>query len=182
MALLYFLGALAGIVVIAWLVNLITGTKAAYLEALRLAPDERELWRDEAADFAALPKLGQAAVMSYPRLRRHTVLWTNRRIVVAQRPLFSAKRMLTHQLLFEALPGAAPSAAEREAAGAFGGGFYGRGFSTLICAGRALGTVNGKPCVRLQPSADSAATLNLAEAYIFSDRLAELSSAVSGLG
>ena len=42
--------------------------------------------------------------------------------------------------------------------------------------------VNGKACVRLRPSADSAATLNLAEAYIFSDRLAELRSVVSGLG
>lgn len=180
MAALYFLAALAGIVLLALLVNLLTGTKAAYLETLQLAPGERELWRDEAADFATRPSLGQAAVMSYPRLRRHTVLWTNRRILVAQKPLFSAKRLLTHQLLFEAEVGA--SAEGREAAAAFAGGFYGRGFTTISCTGRALGVVNAKECVRLQPSADSAGALNLAELYIFSDRLAELRSAVSGLG
>jgi hypothetical protein len=182
MALLYFLAALVAIVLSAMLVNLVTGTKAVYLEALVLAPGELELWRDEAADFAMLPRLGQAAIMSYPRLRRHTVLWTTHRLVVAQKPLSSSKRMLTHQVLFEAPASAATSADERDAAGAFAGGFYGRGFATLICSSKALGVVGGKACVRLQPGADSAAALNLAEAYVFSDRLAELRNVVAGLG
>jgi hypothetical protein len=38
MALLYFLAALVAIVLSAMLVNLVTGTKAVYLEALVLAP------------------------------------------------------------------------------------------------------------------------------------------------
>src|SRR3954471_15383721 len=105
MALLYFLGALVAIVLVATVVNRVTGTKAVYLETLELTPGERELWRDERADFATLPRLGQAAVMSYPRLRRHTVLWTNRRVLVAQKPLFSSRRMLTHQLLVQSLSG-----------------------------------------------------------------------------
>jgi hypothetical protein len=152
------------------------------LEALELAPGERELWRDEAADFATLPRLGQAAVMSYPRLRRHTVVWTNRRVVVAQKVLFSSKRMLTHQLIFDQPQTAGVSHDEREAAAAFAGGFYGRGFTTLICSTKALGVVNGKECVRLEPRPDAAASLNLVEVYVFSDRVAELRSVAHGLG
>ena len=158
-------------------VNLLTGTKASYLETLVLADGERELWRDEAADFATLPALGQAAIMSYPRWRRHTALWTNQRVLVAQKVLFSSKRMLTHQLVFEAVVKADARAAATE----FSGGFYGRGFVTLVCASPALAKVNDKDCVRFRPTADSAAALNLVEAYLFSDRLADLRAKVPGL-
>jgi hypothetical protein len=176
MAFLYFIAALFGIVLVALVVNRATGTKATYLDAWVPDAGERELWRDAAADLATLPRLGQAAVMSYPRLRRHTVVWTNRRVVVAQQVLLSSKRMLTHQLCF-ALQ--ASDDAANAAATAFAGGFYGRGFTTIACAAKTFGRVNDKDCVRLQPTADSGATLNLAEVYIFTDQLAALRSALA---
>ena len=176
MAFLYFIAALGGITLVAVVVNRATGTRATYLDALVLNVGERELWRDAAADFATLSRLGQAALMSYPRMRRHTVIWTDRRVIVTQQVLFSSKRMLTHQLYFASQVNdrAAPTAAA-----AFAGGFYGRGFTTIACGAKTFGKVNDKDCVRLQPSADSEANLNLAEVYIFTDRLAALRSALA---
>ena len=173
MSLLLFLAALVGIVLLAMLVNLLTGTKASYLHALVLEPGETEAWRDAAADFAIRPRLGQALSMSYPRLRRHTVSWTDRRVIVAQKVLFSSKRMITHQIFFERGKSAA-SAEVRAAADKFSGGFYGRGFITLIATGYSFAQVNARDCLRIQPTEDSGSVLNVQEAYLFSDRLAEL--------
>lgn len=179
MAFLYFLAVLLGIVAVAMVVNRVTGTHASYLEALQLEPGERERWRDTAADFATLPRFGQAAVMSFPRRRRHVAVWTTRRLIVAQRALGSAKHLITHQVVFEA--SAAPELdPARQAAREFGGGFYGRGFETLLAASHARARVNDKECVRLVLTADSSATSNVIEAYLFSDRLAELYAALGG--
>lgn len=174
MAFVYFLAALVGIVVFALVINRLTGTKASYLETLQLEPAERELWRDARADFATLPRLGQALVTSYPRRGRHTVVWTDRRVIVAQQVLFSKRRMLTHQIVLDA----ATSPDARKAATQFGGGFYGRGFATIEAAARSFVAVNKRDCLKILPTESSAAALNLAEAYIFSDRLAELRAAV----
>ncbi len=177
MAFLYFLAALLGIVVLAIVVNRLTGTRANYLEALQFEPGEHERWRDAAADFATLPRFGQAAVMSFPRLRRHVAVWTTRRLIVAQRALGSTKHMITHQVVFEAspTPGLEPA---REAAREFGAGFYGRGFETLLAQSHARARVNDKECLRLVLAADSSAVSNVIEAYLFSDRLAELYAAL----
>jgi hypothetical protein len=170
MAFVYFLAALVGLVVFALVLNRLTGTKAAYIEDFRLAPGERELWRDAGADFARRSRLGQALVMSYPRLRRHTVVWTNQRVVVSQRVLLGSKHMLTHQVFFEPAAGADASKAASELAG----GFYGRGFETITARAKSFSKVNDKDCVRIEPTETSGSALNLAEAYIFSDRLTEL--------
>lgn len=57
MSILYFAGALLGIVVLAIAINHLTGTKANYLENLQFAPGKKELWRDTQADFAVVPRL-----------------------------------------------------------------------------------------------------------------------------
>jgi hypothetical protein len=173
MAFVYFLAVLVGLVVFATLINRLTGTKATYVEDFQLAPGELELWRDAGADFARRPRLGQALVMSYPRMRRHTVLWTTQRVVVSQRVLFGPKHMLTHQIFFE-------PAAAGDAASQFAGGFYGRGFETITATAKSFTQVNAKACVIITPSETSGSALNLAEAYLFSDRLAELEQALSG--
>ena len=78
--------------------------------------------------------------------------------------------MVTHQLYFAPQAGPQASAA---AASPFGG-FLGRGFETIVAAGRSFGTVNGKACVRIQPAEESRARLNLDEVLIFTDQLADL--------
>lgn len=178
MAIVYFLGVLLGIFGFALLVNFITGTKATYLKDVRWAAGELELWRDPGADFARRPRFGAALVTSFPRLRRHTIVWTNRRIVVTQRVLFGSKHMLTHQVFFEGAVATA-NADDAQAATDFSGGFYGRGFETIAATSYAFTTVNDQPCARIEPSVATVDSLNLAEAYIFSDRLAELERALA---
>src|SRR5262245_54445397 len=123
MAFLLFLAALCGIVVFAVVVNWLTGTKASYLDGLRLDAGERELWRDDAADFALVPRLARAKFMSFARMRRHSVIWTDQRILIAQKALLSSRRMLTHQISF-AHGSARLSSDARQASSEFFGGFY----------------------------------------------------------
>ena len=175
MSFLMFAGAVLGIAVFAVAVNRLTGTKANYLETLPFEPGERELWRDSEADFACVPRLGRAAVLSFARLRRHTVVWTNRRIVVSQKALFSPQRMITHQLYFATEAGADA----RMAAGKAFGGFFGRGFETILAATQSFSLATDKPCVRIKPTQACSARLNLDEALIFSDRLAELEKSLA---
>ncbi len=70
-AVLAFVGALVAIVVIAVVVNRVRGARAHYLDAWTEGPGERRLIEDRAADFAVVSKMGQAKVMSFPRLRPH---------------------------------------------------------------------------------------------------------------
>jgi hypothetical protein len=169
-SILYFAGALLGIALLAVAINYLTGTRPSYLENLQLAPSEKELWRDAEADFALVPRAGRAAILSFPRLGRHTIVWTDRRVVISQKALFSRQRMVTHQIYFAAAAGLQANAA---AASAFGG-FFGRGFETIMAVRRSFGTIDGKACVRIEPAEESRARLNLDEVLIFSDRLGDL--------
>lgn len=169
MAFLLFLGALLAIVVFALIVNRVTGTKASYLDELQLDPGESELWRDMEADFALVPRIGGALVTSCPRLRRHGVVWTDRRVVVAQKALFSVRRMVTHQLFFES-PTDTPDGDVRDGAQRYAGGFYGRGFTTVLCKSASFEPVSGKECVRIAPTEASGVALNVREILIFTDR------------
>ena len=170
MSILYFAGALLGIALLAIAINHVTGTQANYLEKLEFAPGEKELWRDTQADFAPVPRLGRAAITTYPRLRRHTIVWTSRRVIVSQRALFSRSHIVTHQIYFAAQAGPQANAA----AGSAFGGFFGRGFETIIAASRSSGIADGKACMRIKPAEDSGDRLNLAEVLIFTDRLTDL--------
>lgn len=170
MSLLIFVASLAGIIGVAIVVNRITGTRASYIDALRLRPGENEIWRDTEADVARVPRAARPLILSFPRLRRHTVVWTERRIVISQKVLFSQKRMITHEVQFV-------GHARKEAlavAGETFGGFFGRGFETIIAESRSFGHLNQKPCVAIKPTEESSAKLNLEELLIFSDRLPQL--------
>ncbi len=173
MSLLLFIAALVGIVVFAMVVNRLTGTTSKYLDAFQLEPGEQERWRDIAADVALVPRLGRAVFMSFSRLRRHTVVWSDRRIVVAQKGLFSKRRVITHQIHFADNHGA-DGAAANKAALEFGGGFYGRGFQTIIAQSWSFGQRNQKDCVCVEPTEACGAAQNIGEVLIFTDRLADL--------
>ncbi|HMJ11019.1 MAG TPA: hypothetical protein VK524_06405 [Polyangiaceae bacterium] len=173
MSFLLFIAALLAIVVFAVVVNRVTGTKARYIEQLQLDAAERELWRDTEADFALVPRTGRALVMSFVRLRRHTVVWTDLRTIVAQKALFSARRMITHQII-SASASDSRSVEARDASREFFGGFYGRGFTTLIALHTNFDQVGGKDCVRIQPTEACGVALNVDEILIFTDRIAEL--------
>lgn len=173
MSVVWFFAALLGMVLVAVVINRLTGTRAIYLETLALETGETRIWEDWRADFAQRTRRGSAVATSFPRFRRHAIVWTDRRVIVAPKVLFSSKHMVSHQIVFtngESPPGAAAN----EAAGEFFGGFYGRGFMTVLAVSRSFEQVGGKDCVRIQPTEDSASALNMRDALIFSDSLGEL--------
>ena len=169
MSLIVFTGGLLGIVVLALVVNRVTGTRASYIDELRLEADENEIWRDSGADVAAVPRRGRALLMSFPRLRAHTVVWTNRRVIISRKALFSQRRMITRHLYFQHEAGAEALAAAGQALG----GFFGRGFETIIVASSEFSRADGKSCVMIKPTEACAARFNLDEVRIFTDRMAE---------
>lgn len=173
MSFLIFVAALLAIVLLAMAVNRATGTKTQLLQALQLEPGETELWRDSKADFATRPRQGGAAVQSFARMRRHTVIWTDRRILVAQRLLFSKAHLITHQIVWVHDADSAETEAAK-AARSTAGGFYGRGFVTIAASTHSFGQVNHKDCITIKPTEQSGSLLNVDEALVFTDRMAEL--------
>lgn len=95
-AVLAFIAALAAIVVVAVVVNKVRGARAHYLDAWTEEPGERRLIEDRAADFAVVSRMGQAKVMTFPRIRRTHAVMTSARIVIATRALASRRYMITH--------------------------------------------------------------------------------------
>lgn len=173
MSFLLFIAALAAIVGIAIVVNRLTGTTSKYLDGFPFEPGEQALWRDATADVALVPRLGRAAFMTFSRLRRHTVVWTDRRVIVAQKGLFSVRRVITHQIHFAAVSGGGEVAANKVAL-EFAGGFYGRGFQTIVAQSRSFGQRNQKDCVVIVPTEACGAAQNIDEVLIFTDQMAGL--------
>jgi hypothetical protein len=77
-AVLLFVAALAAIVLVGWIVSKAKGSKAYFIESWQFDDGETVLWRDDDADVAIIPKLGQAAVMTPARLHRWRSWWCRR--------------------------------------------------------------------------------------------------------
>ena len=148
MAFLYFLGCLAGIVLFALVVNRLTGTRAHYIETFRPEPPEHVLWRGERADVHVVPRR-RALFTSFARLRRDTLLLTDKRLVCGRRTLLGKRHMIQIEVFFDpALPSA-------ERAVRLDAGFWGGGFQTVVVSsqdGIALKTdARGRHHLELRP-------------------------------
>lgn len=97
-AVLAFLGALVAIVVIGFVVSRVRGGRVHYLDAWTPRDGERTLLEDRAADFYAVPRLGQARRMSFARMHRTHAVLTDVRLVVATRALGSKRYVITHMV------------------------------------------------------------------------------------
>ena len=158
---LLFLGACAGLVVIGWVVKKITGSRAWLLEDWKYDDGEQILWRDDAADVYPIAK-HHAAFMSFPRLRRHAVIVTNRRILVGVKTLFG-KRMVQY-LLFTRPP--ADGQAEH-----LGGGLLTVGYQSIVIEPKVDAHLDDKkPYLELTPSGDHASSVNLQTLRILTDQ------------
>jgi hypothetical protein len=121
---LIFICLLAGMVLVAFVVSRVSGARAQYLETFALAPGERVLWDDLAADaYKIAPQ--RALVTSYRRSRRRAVRVTNLRILAACTPLFGNKHLIEHLLY----PSDRPFPEE---ANGVTGGLFTRGYTTLV--------------------------------------------------
>jgi len=96
-SLLWFLGCLAGLVLLGLLVKKLTGAKTYLVESFPLEPGEHVLWQDDAADVHSIPTR-QAAFVSYRRARRSLVKVTNLRVVCGSKGLFGGGHIVQHVL------------------------------------------------------------------------------------
>ena len=99
-SLLIFAGALAAMLLMAVIINKISGAKAHYMDQLVLMPGEIKITEDREADFHVVTSLGKAAYMSFARPRRTHVVLTDCRMVIASKVLFGGRYMITHMLYF----------------------------------------------------------------------------------
>lgn len=167
-AFLAFLGSLAAIVVVAVVVNRVRGARAHHLDAWTPGPDERTLAEDGEADFAVVPRLGQARVMTFPRLRRTHAVMTSARIVVATRALASRRYMITHVVHLDGGSGEPPAEL-----GGLGGGLTTVGYTAIAArpSEMTLEDDHGKPYLRIVPQPTRSAT-NVEHCRLYSDRAA----------
>ena len=119
---LIFIGVLAGLVLLAMIVNKINGVKAHYIDALSFEAGETKVAEDREADFHVVASLGKAVYMSFARLRRTHAVFTDSRIVIASKVLFGGRYMITHMLYFTR--DKAPAAELDKVSG----GLYSRGY------------------------------------------------------
>ena len=165
MSLLIFLGVLVGLVALAVVVNRLRGVRAHYLEDWQPDTGETILFRDDEADTFVVP-VNRARYGWYPRLRRGTVIVTDRRILAGAKTLFGGKRMLQFMLY----PGAAPDGWSAR----LDGGAFTRGYRTLaFVPGRIERVADGtRPYLVLKPSPDERSSTNVDFIRIYSDRAA----------
>src|SRR5687768_2937025 len=124
MSFLIFVGALAAIVAIAFIVSRMTGARSHYIEDWKPDAGERLLFEDREADTYPVMKAGEAAFTTYGRPRRGFVLVTNRRILAGQRVLFGKKSVIQYMIY--------PEQARAADSGKLGGGLLTRGYQTLL--------------------------------------------------
>ena len=165
LAVLAFVAVLVAIALIAIVVNRIRGVRARYLDAWTPDPGERRLLEDPAADFYVVPRLGQAKVMSFARLRRTHAVLTTTRIVIATRALFSKRYMITHVVLLGGGDGDGPAEL-----GHMSGGLFSTGYSVLsaIPSDMTVEDAGDKPYLRIVPAPTASAT-NVEHCRLYSD-------------
>jgi len=162
MTLLIFLGLLAFMVVLAVAVNRLRGIRAHYLDDWQPEAGERILFRDDEADTFVMP-VNRARYGSYARLRRGTVIVTDRRILAGARILFGRKRMLQYMIY----PGAAPGGWSAK----LDGGLFTRGYETLaVMPGIAERVLDeARPYIVLKPAPGARSSTNVDFIRIYTD-------------
>ena len=163
MSALIFIGVLAAIVALAFIVSRITGARSHYIEDWKPDPGVQILFEDREADVYLVPELGQAQLTTYGRPRRGFALVTNRRIIAGQRVLFGRKSVIQYMIY--------PERAGAPDSEKLGGGLLTRGYqSFLLEPGAIQRTTEGKkPFVLLTPSPAARSSFNVEAIRIYTD-------------
>jgi hypothetical protein len=162
MSALIFIGAVLGLIAIAYTVNRIRGVRAHYVDDWRPDEGEQILFRDEEAD-TFIVAVNRATFVSYARPRRGIVIVTNRRILAGTRVLLGRKRMLEHIMY----AGSAPD----DYSAMLDGGLFTVGYRTLVFLPDAIERVTSgkKPYVELKPSPNEKSSINIDFIRIYTD-------------
>lgn len=122
-AVLLLVAACGVIALVGWIVSKVKGSHAFFIESWQFDDGETILWRDDAADVAVIPKLGQAVSMTPARLHRWPVVVTNSRVTVGNKTL--TRKAVVQYVLY---PGVAPDGQSKH----LDGGLLSRGYSTVV--------------------------------------------------
>ncbi|HEY4104166.1 MAG TPA: hypothetical protein VGM44_09750 [Polyangiaceae bacterium] len=162
---LLFIGFLAAMLLVGWVVKKITGAKAYFVETFPLEMGERVLWEDALADAYPIPSR-QALYVSYRRLTRSMVKVTNCRIIVGAKALFRAEHMVLHVLY----------PADRqypEQAKSLGGGLLSVGYQALVFDPASIVKQMSEkpPYIELALDQDVPSSVNLRAYRIYTDAI-----------
>jgi hypothetical protein len=160
---LIFLGALLGLIAVAYTVNRLRGVHAHYIDDWQPDEGEHVLFHDPEAD-TFIVGLNRARYVSYARPRRGAVIVTDKRILAGTKTLFGRKKMLQYMMY----GGSAPDGYS----GMIDGGLFTRGYQTLVFLPDAIErVVDGKrPYVVLRPSPSEQSSINIDSIRIYTDR------------
>ena len=122
-AVLLFVAACGVIALVGWIISKAKGSHAFFIESWQFDDGETILWRDDAADVAVIPKMGQAVSMTPARLHRWPVVVTNSRVIIGNKTLIG-KAMVKYVLY----PTVAPDGQSNH----LDGGLLSRGYSTVV--------------------------------------------------
>jgi hypothetical protein len=122
-AVLLFVVACCAIALVGWIVSKAKGSRAFFIESWHYDDGETILWRDDAADVAVIPKLGQAASMTPARLHRWPVVVTSSRVIIGNKTL-TGKAMVRYVLY--------PTVAPDGQSSHLDGGLLSRGYATVV--------------------------------------------------
>jgi hypothetical protein len=163
-AVLLFVAACGAIVIFGWIVSKARGSHASFIESWNFDDGETILWRDDAADVAVIPKLGQAVSMTPARLHRWPVVVTNARVIIGNKTL-TGKAMVTYVLY----PTVAPDGESKH----LDGGLLSRGYSTVVIEPEVerdhLGDTVRHPYVSLIPVDGERSSTNISRIRIYTD-------------
>lgn len=162
MSAIIFIGAVLGLIAIAYTVNRIRGLRAHYVDDWRPEKGEQILFRDEHADTIIVP-VNRATFVSYARPRRGIVIVTNRRILTGTRVFLGRKRMLEYMMY----PGSAPD----DYSALIDGGLFTVGYRTLVFLPDTIERVTSgkKTFVELKPSPNERSSINIDFIRIYTD-------------
>ena len=154
---------MAGMVLLGLIVKQLTGAHAYLLEDWKYEPGETIVWQDDRADAYPLGRMGQAVFMSALRWHRDTVVATNRRILVAQKGLFSKKRLIRY--VFN--PGPSADGYTKH----LGGGALTVGYQTIAYTPGVMvhGALGKHARIELAPLEGDASSTNLSKLLIYTE-------------
>jgi hypothetical protein len=161
MSALWFVCALAAIVLLGWSVKRRTGSRTWTLDDWVYTDGEHVVWRDDDADIAKIPMLGKAVFTSPARLHRWQVVATNERVILAEKA-FGGK----HIVMMVLQPGRAASADSKK----IGGGLFTTGYETIVVLPGDVTRHVEEGYLVVKPDPAEPSSANLAEIRIYTER------------
>lgn len=163
-AVLLVVAACCAIALLGWIISKAKGSHAFFIESWQFDDGETILWRDDAADVAVIPKLGQAAFITPARLHRWPVVVTNSRVIIGNKTL-TGKAMVQYVLY--------PTVAPDDQSNHLDGGLLSRGYSTVVIEPEVerdhLGDDVRHPYISLTPLDGERSSTNISHIRIYTD-------------